>query len=67
VVDPSFVARLLDFAIRHIVPAGEEWLLVKTEPDFRSWWMMTVPACRYLVEGIANAALTSPRLLRGKP
>jgi hypothetical protein len=28
------VASLPDFAIRHLVPAGEEWLPVKTEPDF---------------------------------
>jgi hypothetical protein len=33
VVNQSFVARLLDFLIRHLVPAGEEWLSVKTEPD----------------------------------
>jgi hypothetical protein len=33
-VGPSFVARLLDFAICHLIPGGEEWLPVKTEPDF---------------------------------
>jgi hypothetical protein len=34
VVDRSFVGRLLDFEIRHLVLAGEEWLLVKAKPDF---------------------------------
>jgi hypothetical protein len=28
------VARLRDFAIWHLVPTAEEWLPVKTEPDF---------------------------------
>jgi hypothetical protein len=34
VVDRSSVASLPDFAIRHLVPTGVEWLPVKTESDF---------------------------------
>jgi hypothetical protein len=28
------VAILEDLVIRHLVPNGEAWLLMKTEPDF---------------------------------
>jgi hypothetical protein len=45
VVDQSFVVRLPDFAIRHLVPASEEWLLMKTTQNFSHggrWWRMRV-------------------------